>query len=990
MMKLHPRWLILLVTLWTLSRIAGTQSAITAQDGKNVTLNCTFFSIPGIKFQRLNITWIKERDKGPALLVHKYYWGMDQLYKQDKDYKGRTQLFPKKFPKGNASLSLCHVRMEDEGSYGCYVSSELRSISGRILLSVIRETEVEETISAHLGEDITLNCSFGPVANHQSLNITWKKAPDLLVHSYFSQLDQLEKQDEAYRGRTQLYPERFHEGNASLKLKKVHLTDEGLYTCHVKPKLGHFSMRMHLTVEKAPDQTHSPQLWLLLLCVLIVPLAYIFLKCGLPSLQQSVKHLHMARASDASQSVRDSPPQLSLGASLQEPAGNESPRSANPELIQGSTEAGDHDKGAQNPREEDWLLGPTQQLLSPDGHCADLPEDGNEGLMAAFETGGLSDSAFGSQESHPSLMRNIALLGETGCGKSSFINTIRGLDDEHEDAAQTGVINTTTEKSSYQHRNVILWDTPGMMLEKFSLHRDMDLSQCDMFLIFSSNNFTPFHANLAREIQGMGKKVYFVRSKVDDDLYNNTRKKDFSESKILEQIQSTCTEFLKEENLNGLPLFLLSCNENSQHDFPHLEKYLGLEQRLRYDFLLKQKNALDGGILKAVVRAGGSRTDMASAASSPSTHSENAELNIAVIGELGSGRSSFINAIRDLDDEDKSAATTGLAEVTAKPTPFTFPTHPNVTLWELPPIGTPTFQAGSYLQVVNFGRYDLFIVIASGRFRLSHVTLAREIQRMEKKCYFVRSKVDTDLQAAARRRPSSYNEESILQEIREYCRKTLEEEGVKNPQIFLISNWYLTKYDFHLLQETLVSELSRDKKHALLLALPNYSEEIIQEKKEALKQGICWVAGAACIGALVPIPGVSVFCNVAVLVKYMRAYSRNFGLDRESFTRLARRSHTTTQDLEKAIIKTRLAEEINHAFVIALVASFALVLASSYFVWVPVIGIAVNAGISYIASYRALDSFLESAAEDAKNVQRTAWKPGTVGQEREASSKKVN
>ncbi|KAH1179715.1 interferon-inducible GTPase 5-like [Mauremys mutica] len=381
---------------------------------------------------------------------------------------------------------------------------------------------------------------------------------------------------------------------------------------------------------------------------------------------------------------------------------------------------------------------------------------------------------------------------------------------------------------------------------------------------------------------------------------------------------------------------------------------------------------------------------MASAVRKALTFSENAELNIAVIGENGSGRSSFINAIRDLDDEDENAAKTGVLEMTRKPIPYPFPTHPNVTIWELPSIGSPRFQAGSFLQQVNFSCYDIIIIITSQQFRFNHICLAREIQRMRKKCYFVRSKVDVDLYSAAQRRPSSYNEEKILQEIREYCCKCLQEEGLGNPQVFLISTWYLGKYDFHLLQETLAEELSSDKNHSLVLALSNYSDQIIQKKKEALEEGIWRVAAASCVGALVPIPGVSAACNIVVLVKYLRIYSKNFGLDRDSFTRLSKRSHKPREELERAIIKTRVAEEITQAFVITLLATFALAIGSSAFQWVPVIGSVVCAGISYKTSYAALQSFLEYAAEDAKNVRRTAWELEVLATEGEDSSKKVN
>lgn len=62
----------------------------------------------------------------------------------------------------------------------------------------------------------------------------------------------------------------------------------------------------------------------------------------------------------------------------------------------------------------------------------------------------------------------------------------------------------------------------------------------------------------------------------------------------------------------------------------------------------------------------------------------NISLHIAVTGESGTGKSSFINAIRELDSDDEGAAKTGVTETTTDPTPYEHPTMPNVTLWDLP------------------------------------------------------------------------------------------------------------------------------------------------------------------------------------------------------------------------------------------------------------------------------------------------------------------
>ncbi|XP_075764394.1 uncharacterized protein LOC142819709 isoform X2 [Pelodiscus sinensis] len=548
--------------------VVGTQSPITAQYGKNVILNCSFLSIPGVRFQRLNITWLKESDNGPALLVHQYYWGMDRLYKQDKGYQGRTKLFPEQFPEGNASLRLRSVCMQDEGSYRCSVESELQSSSRTMSLFVIREAVAEETIRAQAGEDVTLNCSIGPVSNHRLLNITWKKGPELLVHSYFSQWDQLESQAEAFRGRTQLYPERFPEGNASLRLRKVCLADEGFYTCHVKLEQGRFSVRIRLSVQEAPE--NGRLLWLLLLLrVLLVCVGLCVARMrGHPSILRTPLATPPSGQYNTVQHSPDGRPQR--------PAGNGDPRCETCGSIQSSSEAGDHETRLLNPSEEDCAQGSKEQLLSPDADSADLPENGGEELGAAGGTRDLSDSSSGSQESPAHTTCNIALLGETGSGKSSFINTICGWLDDDADAAQTGVINTTRDTKGYEHPrhpNFTLWDMPGITLGKFLLQNDIDMSKYDVFLLFSSDYFTPLHASLAWEIQQMKKMIYFVRSKVDLNLFNSQSKKEG----ILEEVRKTCIDSLTEGKVHKPQLFLLSCIDHDQHDFPCLEKVLGCD-----------------------------------------------------------------------------------------------------------------------------------------------------------------------------------------------------------------------------------------------------------------------------------------------------------------------------------------------------------------------------------------------------------------------------
>lgn len=146
----------------------------------------------------------------------------------------------------------------------------------------------------------------------------------------------------------------------------------------------------------------------------------------------------------------------------------------------------------------------------------------------------------------------------------------------------------------------------------------------------------------------------------------------------------------------------------------------------------------------------------------------NTPLNIAITGESGSGKSSFVNAFRGVDHRDKRAAPTGCVETTTEVKEYIHPNYSNVALWDLPGIGTTNFPAAKYLEHVKFQKYDFFIIISDTRFRENDVMLAQEIQNMGKKFYFVRSKIDNDL-LAAERSQRNFNAEKTLEEIRNDC-----------------------------------------------------------------------------------------------------------------------------------------------------------------------------------------------------------------------------
>lgn len=217
----------------------------------------------------------------------------------------------------------------------------------------------------------------------------------------------------------------------------------------------------------------------------------------------------------------------------------------------------------------------------------------------------------------------------------------------------------------------------------------------------------------------------------------------------------------------------LSCQRSSSPK----DVELGVRQPMENQIFQSKISELaqDTGALKETFEAG--NLPAVAAKLQATLHSlENVRLDIGITGGTGSGKSTFVNAIRGLGDEDLNSAGTGVVEMTVEPTPYPHPKYLNITIWDLPGIDTPTFQADEYLQRVLVDRYDFFIIITSDSFMANHAQLAHGLLQRGKGFYFIRSKVDVDMAASRRRRPRTFSEERVLSQIREDCWQRLEGE----------------------------------------------------------------------------------------------------------------------------------------------------------------------------------------------------------------------
>ncbi|KAH0512880.1 Interferon-inducible GTPase 1 [Microtus ochrogaster] len=182
---------------------------------------------------------------------------------------------------------------------------------------------------------------------------------------------------------------------------------------------------------------------------------------------------------------------------------------------------------------------------------------------------------------------------------------------------------------------------------------------------------------------------------------------------------------------------------------------------------------------------------------------------------------------------------------------------------------------------MKFQEYDFFIILCAKHFTKLELDFAKTIRLMKKNYYFVRTKVDLDLDNENKCKPRTFDRAKTLQQIRSMCVNTFSQNNMDVSQIFLISNSYLSDYDFPVLMDTLVKDLPAQKRHNFVLSLPNITELAIDRKHSSMQQTV-WLE-ACKDGLLATVPVVDILRDdVEELKLKLNHYRVLFGVDDES------------------------------------------------------------------------------------------------------------
>lgn len=256
------------------------------------------------------------------------------------------------------------------------------------------------------------------------------------------------------------------------------------------------------------------------------------------------------------------------------------------------------------------------------------------------------------------------------------------------------------------------------------------------------------------------------------------------------------------------------------------------------------------------------------------------EVSFGLTGDSGTGKSSFINTVRDVADDDDRAAKVGVRQTTLKPTCFTHPTNPKIKFWDLPGIGTPEYEnLETYCEKVPLKEYDAFLIFSSNRFTENDKQLSKKIRSMNKHFFFIRTHIDKDIQSEKRKKSFS-GEDATLEEICSDCLENLH--GlVRKEDIFLISNHHPAQWDFGRLCGAILDALPMHQRESLTLslsALTSLSTDILKRKVEILQGRIWKVASLSAAIAVVPVPGVSILADLVLIHKEVSFYISQLGV----------------------------------------------------------------------------------------------------------------
>ncbi|KAF8963407.1 immunity-related GTPases-like protein, partial [Flammula alnicola] len=165
---------------------------------------------------------------------------------------------------------------------------------------------------------------------------------------------------------------------------------------------------------------------------------------------------------------------------------------------------------------------------------------------------------------------HIAVIGESGMGKSSLLNSLRGVSPRNYGYASVGVNETTKFVQGYpdpQEPKTMWYDVPGANtpgISGWTYFIDHGLFIFDALIVTFSDRFTETVGTLIKNANGCGIPIFLVRTKADQILHNLVVDSEGSLSEtsarkiLISSTREMVTTNLSKANLARIPVYITS------------------------------------------------------------------------------------------------------------------------------------------------------------------------------------------------------------------------------------------------------------------------------------------------------------------------------------------------------------------------------------------------------------------------------------------------